>query len=371
MTTEHDRLIGYWKLDSDNTTLCAQLLESYRKENRFSEGCDFFQRLSKTVKAEPSLQLIYSNLLLSMGRYSDAEQSLTPAHVQHPLDVYISYNLAYARYAQKNISASLQTLEPVAHLWQSCPEILELKGRCLRVLGDSEAAIPVIKQYLTVANDVPTMGFLSLLYSDCGHHEAACSIAKEVLNTSPTQLDSLAAATSSSIALNRYRDAEDFLNLAVDVYSDVTMFWSQRGFVAFATGKPSKAVNYYRRALETVPADNELLFSLALSELANNELGQAKAIFEKIRLQTPNDGDVYSALSIVCTLMKEPAEASQNLERALQKTPNSFAAKLASSLIMTEQGQDSLKQIQSLASDPAIKTMLTNFSILNLKNQQH
>lgn len=371
MTIEHDKLIGYWTQDKDNISLCAEVLESFRQTRSFPEGCDFFQQLSVPVKANPLLQLKYSNLLLSLGRYAETEQVLAPIYAQHPSDVYISYNLAYTRYAQKKIHGALEILELVRDKWQSCPEMLELTGRCLRALGDSAAAIPFIKQYLSVVNDDTTLGFLSLLYADCGHNEAAYAIATEVLQTQPKQADALAAATSSAIALNKYHSAESYLNVAVDTYPAVALFWSQRGFVAFATGTPISAAGYYQQALELEPDNTELLYSLAFCKLANNELTEAQAILEQLQQSVPEHADIFAALAIVAILESQPGKATAYIKQALQLDSSGPLSKLAYGLFLAHGGQEeeAFQIIQSVLAESTIQHFIQYFPILNDKKK--
>lgn len=369
MTFEHDKLMASWATDKNNFSLCAEVMDSFRQTHSFKEGRDFFLQLPAALRNNPLLQLKYSNLLLALGLYSDTEQVLTPIYALHPYDVYICYNLASTRHALGNADGALEVLDLVADKWQNHPEMLELTGRCLRSSGNSAAAIPLIKQYLSAVNDNAALSFLSLLYADCGHNEAAYAIATEVLQTQPEQADALAAATTSAIALNKYHSAENFLNHAVDTYPNEALFWSQRGSVAFATGSPGIAAGYYQQALKLEPDNTELLYSLVLCQVANNNLTEAQAILEQLQQSTPTHADLFAALAIVAILECLPGRATEFIKQALALDSTNPLTRLAYGLFLAHDGheEEALHVIQSSMAESTIQHFIQYFPILNGK----
>jgi tetratricopeptide (TPR) repeat protein len=128
------------------------------------------------------------------------------------------------------------------------------------------------------------------------------------------------------VAVGNFREAIERYQDALDIWPYLTEVWSQLGRVYLETKEFGRAQIALERAVESDPANPELLNDLGVALLYQNRIDRAVEIFETVNDLNPGYTPALFNLAL-CALTKDDSEnAKQYLDRFLRAKPTDARA---------------------------------------------
>ncbi|WP_321470018.1 tetratricopeptide repeat protein [uncultured Paludibaculum sp.] len=123
-----------------------------------------------------------------------------------------------------------------------------------------------------------------------------------------------------------------------------------KGFLAVSDGKPTEAVEWFRKADAVRPKQPELLFALVQVLNQDNQWLDAEQVARKIIQDTPHYVPVYDFLALQYLRRKQPEDAEAIVKQKVANNPKvvEFQLQLAGFYRATQRKDDSEKVIQKI-----------------------
>lgn len=91
-----------------------------------------------------------------------------------------------------------------------------------------------------------------------------------------------------SLLKDELEEALSYVDRALEYNKNLVMAYNLKGIILERMEKLEEAIESYKAGLKFAPDDMDLQFNLAVAHFKNNEMDEAKTIFEKLALQTPD-----------------------------------------------------------------------------------
>ena len=120
----------------------------------------------------------------------------------------------------------------------------------------------------------------------------------------------------------KYIDAKNEYNKAIAINEYLTEAWSGLGYIYSDTGDSRKAIKFFEKAYQLEPFNDDHLYNLAAEYRKLGENEKALSFLMEIEKRQPNDADLYFFLGDLLANMDRCDEAICYLNLGLQRTEN-------------------------------------------------
>ncbi len=242
-----------YRLDRDNYELAYFLGETYFNDSDIDRALEFFQDVLRAAP-EHYEGLVYTGVILhERGDAAGAEELLQRALAQHPDAFLPSFSLGAVYAARGKLSRAVVLLEKAVAL-DAVPEALFLLSNCYYEMGRPAKAVNTLEE--TVRRDPAheeAYHLLGLAYLDRGWRKKALGAFRAAQRLNPKKL--------------RYEDLVRYLSGHTDfplpeVAQPARLLLDK---AEEAGDNQDRALQYYRKALDSDPDNPTLLITFALA----------------------------------------------------------------------------------------------------------
>jgi tetratricopeptide (TPR) repeat protein len=201
-------------------------------------------------------------------------------------------------------------------------------ARLARRAGDYEAARQDLAQYRRLAGNPPAGQLEELLLR--AQEDEVDDLARELLARADKDR-SVAPLIHEALARGYFEEqrlAEGLHEMAawLDREPNSARAFLWRGWALRELGKSAEATNAFRQAARLAPAWDAPQLQLAEALLESTQAEEAVALYERLRGQSTEDGDVRVGLARGWVLLGRLAEAGKVLDDVLKEQPRHAAA---------------------------------------------
>jgi cellulose synthase operon protein C len=329
LLTRARRLERYALQDPANWQLRLDLAQTYHRAGLHQSALEV---LDRPAAAQPPQEVtsLRGQLLLAMGRWSEAIALFEAAQAQHPESAAIAFNLAYGVWAsetdpERAVSLFRRALELDANQIAAYRHL----GLALEATGNLPAARQALEEALERApTDGPTLLQLGRLLLDTGDFAGASAIAARGVAAAPAwaeawafkgqvalfELDAAAAARS-------LRQALDLDPAAVDTPVLLAQATLMQGRV-----RPARAL--LEAVVSEHTTDSGALCMLGWACLYDEDVAGADSAFERAASAEAGNAEAWSGRAVVALARGREADAEGAAGKALQMEPEHVIARL-------------------------------------------
>ena len=321
------------------TAAQLHLASLYQQQDKRKEAADLFATVGLSTPNFDA-QVTAGLGLAQCEDYPRAVQVLEKAHAARPESVSVTYNLALARYQNRELQPALEMLSTIP----STPEnqkadIFFLRGK--------------LKQSLNLQGSGEDLG--------------------QSCHFDPTNENYCADAGLELLKQERFSEALQALEKGLEKSSSSLALRSLLGLAQFRLGKYGEAIESYTRVIESDPAADASREGLAFLLYLIGDLDKARGVVEQ-GLKNPKADFYLSQLQAMILYRISPqywSEAMESANRALQKNPRFAPSYFLRGKIQMERNQweTALRDFHKAAElDP--KYPLPHFKIAQIYLQQ-
>jgi tetratricopeptide (TPR) repeat protein len=248
-----------------------------------------YQEELKTGRVTPTLRLSLARLAIDLGKLELAQSEAKKVQNENPRNAEAAYLLARIHETRNELGAALAEYRR-ALMWDKLPAYNFAYGRVLMKVGkELEANVA-----LDAASSLPEARMeRGRAYLRHGDLERALADFKEAARMLPTSLDPLILQGLCYDKMGQQPKAEAAWRDALRVAPDASEPHYRLGRQEMDHGRPTAAIDHFRKALAKMPAnapwESELNFQLGQAELLTGSKSAALAAFKKyLELAAPD-----------------------------------------------------------------------------------
>jgi len=314
--------------------------------------------------AEAYFQFVRARTLELNGQWEEALQAFDEALALDPTNSSIYSEIAFAYYARNDGGAAIDYAERAILM---DPDNLDahrlLSDVYTRLLARSDSGLSremadmAIHEWEEVIRLDPTdrAVYLTLgrLYRVIGDSERAAAVYRDFLRVEPASEEGAVSLAELQIEAGNLEEAISILNAFIESQGDSDATLALLGDVYYRTGDFENASETLERAYERTPENAELLTMLADSLFLANRLEEAAVRYEAMLDQEPNDPVIRLRLGQIYRQRMEYDRARVNIEAANRLVPNTPEIRFEMALVDRDEGQfeDALDGFRGLLDD--------------------
>jgi tetratricopeptide (TPR) repeat protein len=128
-------------------------------------------------------------------------------------------------------------------------------------IKDTRTALGLYLKSLTlrddsISRDAATYNNLAIIYFNAGKHDEAIKLWQKAIRSSPKFSKMYYKISEALTKLGRYKSAERYLDIMMVHVPDTVPYLNLKGLILIKTGKPSDALEIYRKSLAVAPSNN-------------------------------------------------------------------------------------------------------------------
>ena len=299
-------------------------IEKELKEGDTASAIEYFYSIKDD---SPENQIAYAELLISDGRYEEAENEILSLLEKEPNNYEAIFNLALLKGINKETSRQIELLERVIELNPKHSEALSIRASLFLVNSKIKEAVKLFKQSLEAdGENILSLNGLgtSLLRLDKAN-EAKPYLDKAV-ELDPENAYTYLDRSKAKTALGDYEGADNDLTKAIELQPDYFWHYLDRGRLRVRSLKNYKgAIEDLSKALEMKPESFYPYVFRALSYDMIGNIESAANDYKKIIGMQPNYDQAYSALGIDSFILGNWNECIKAFEKALVYEPEEYS----------------------------------------------
>lgn len=330
LLTRAQRLERFALQDPANWPLRLDLAQTYHRAGLHPSALEVLDRPA-AAEPPPDVASLRGQLLLAMGRWSDATALYEAAQAQQPESAAIAFNLAYAVWASEADPARAVTLlRRAVALDPNQLAAYRHLASALEATSDLPAARQALDQALERSpTDSQTLLQLGRLLIDTGDFAGAAAIAARCVAAAPTMADAWAFKGQVALfeldaagATRSLRQALDLDPAAVDTRVLLAQANLLQGRV-----RPARALLEAATGGDQ-PADDGALCMLGWACLYEEDVAAADSAFQRAAHAEPESADAWSGCAVVALAQARADEAGTAANKALHLEPEHVIARL-------------------------------------------
>ena len=282
--------------NSEVNRMIAHILE---KTGRQSDAVKNYKDMLATAKSPEELKMAFAglgNIYFDRGQYEDAIKHYTKGLQYDKNDTSLMFNIALSQKRRKDYQGALATLAGADRVQVGNVEIYRETGDIYFKTGNYDKALEYLDKVLMIKKNDPEALYLS------GYIH---------------QLKG-----NANIALTRYRDiiqtAKDSGYIA-SVYNNMANIYSDRADYP-------NAVNMYKRALEYLPGNRDVLLNLGLTYKNSKAYESAVKVFETLLKSESDNPVIFNELGNIYYDRNDYKKAVYFYEKAIKLDSSSVEA---------------------------------------------
>ncbi|MFN7998234.1 MAG: tetratricopeptide repeat protein [Bryobacteraceae bacterium] len=254
--------------------------------------------------------------------YAGAVAVLEKAHAQKPDAASVAYNLALAQYKTGQFSASLESLRPIAEVDRQ-PDFLYLRGKVLERLGKPDAVSDMLAACQAQPGNETWCGDAGASAIRQQRFVDAVEVLQPAVEKSPKSATLLSLLGMAQFRLGRYREAIRSYTAALDCDPAIDASREGLGFLYYVTGDLEKARTVVEAGLKNPNADHYLahLDAMILSRTSPELRVQALGAVNRSLKANPTFAPSYFLRGKIRMEQKDVPGALADFEHAVQLDP--------------------------------------------------
>jgi len=192
--------------------------------------------------------------------------------------------------------------------------------------GNYQEAANIFEKILSLRSDTPSSYVnLALIYAKMNKFDKTIQILEQGIEKIPDSIILLSRLGHTYLVLGRLKKALDSMQAVLKInprYFDALL---ASAWILGIMGKREEALNYYERALEIEPENKFLRKNYALNLATSGKFQQAIEAFNNLKIDYPNDYEIYQNLGITYGNLGNLDKSIENLEKAISIHPTSIS----------------------------------------------
>lgn len=252
----------------------------------------------------------------------------------------VRHNLAYALGLCGKPQEGVAVLDARwAVVCRELPGAPLLKAKLQHHHGDVKGAIATLRQHVdTVPDDADGNGYLALLLSDEGDHDAAAQCAQRALTGNSEQYEAQLAQGMMALALGDAAQARMHFERIAGCPEEGGRGWLGLGLSEMALGELTAGEQALAKAVQLMPRHVGSWNTLAWAQISQSKFNEAEATLEHALALDRSFSENHGSLAIVQIMQGNLEAARRSATRAERLDRKSFSAAFANSLLMAEGG---------------------------------
>ena len=289
----------YNKKEPGNPEVNRMIAHILEKTGRQGDAVKNYKDMLATAKSPEELKMAFAglgNIFFDRGQYDDAISNYNKGLQYDRNDTSLMFNIALSQKRKKNFQGALATLAAADRVQVGNVEIYKEMGDIYFKTGNYDKALECLDKVLMIKKNDPEALYLS------GYIH---------------QLKG-----NTNIALTRYRDlittARDSDYIA-SVYNNMANIYSDRADYP-------NAVNMYKKALEYLPGNKDVLLNLGLTYKNSKAYENAVRVFEALLKTESENPMIFNELGNIYYDRNDYKKAVYFYEKAIKLDSSSVEA---------------------------------------------
>jgi tetratricopeptide (TPR) repeat protein len=334
------RYESYVRADPGNALLWVNLGELYHKAARYDEAAACFERCVQDHPEFAGARSGLASVMLSRNQFPEAERLLRELVAGTAEDPALLFNLGLSLYYQKRGTEAEHCFNRALSCGLTTPDCYAYLARCRHLAGDVSRAIECCRQWVDVAGDTESRGYLALLHLDQGNVADAKALAQDVLQTSPDNVHAGLVLGTASIESQQIEAAHTLFEGILLREPDNARAWLGVGLAQLYLQKAPEAVAALEKAGQLIPDSVGIRVTLGWAQLAARDVLRAERVFRDAVDIDRNFAEAHGGLATALALQTRVDEARESIRRARGLDANSFGAIFAQTIILKLQGRE-------------------------------
>ncbi len=318
----------------------ALAAQAFSQVGDFKRADEAFQRARALQPENPQARTDYARSLLMRGDVPGGLRELREASTAKD-SVDADLALASILLARKDVKGALSALDSAAQKRPNTPTVDMLRARALAAQGDKAGAKHAYElALLKDAKFLPAVEQLSLLDVRAGRSDLARERYRAVLDRDPRSAYALMIMADLSRASGRGEaDAAVWVERAVNANPRDAHVWLAAMAHQSQRRDDNLNLSWAQRAAAAVPDDPEIMARLAAAQLGAGDTEQSIVSINRLLIAKPNVAALRVQAAQAMVAAKKYAAARNQLARAIELEPNSFAAHRANALLYIQENK--------------------------------
>jgi|GEM_PF-2363858 len=339
MEDEILRYKSYLKTDPENAHLWISLGDLYHQSGNFEEARNCFEKCSHFDENNMVARSRLANVMISLHRFSDAEDILKEIVVKTGDDPALLHNLGLSQFYQHHFKEAHQTFMRAQELGLNVPKNLAYLVYSLHNNNDTGKALEFAQTWLQESPGPATEGYISMVEMDHGDMEAARLRAEKVLQQQSDNADAnLVIGTWNMEQQNAERAENCFLQM-IRSEPDNPRGWQGLGLVKMYQQNYQEAFRALEQARSLMPENATIHLVIGWAYLGNQDAKAAETNFRKAIAADHNFGEAHGGLACALVFQNRQEEARIAIKKALALDPKGFGAVFGQSILMQLDGK--------------------------------
>jgi len=348
------RYKSFVEADPNNAELWFTLGDLYHKTSNFNEALSSFDRCLSILPENNVAHSHKAMVMISQHRFRDAEKIFSKLLRTAPKDVALLFNNALAIYHQERFADAYQYFSLAKDSGAPALTCLPYMVRCQHQLGDLESSIKLCNEWVNVAKDSESKGYLSLLEMDNHNKDSARQLAQSVLRENPDNVEAAIVVASYEVEDQDIEKAETLFDKALQVRPNQPRALFGKGLTQLYKGNHADAIRLIREAADAMPNDTGTRIALGWAQITSQDFIGAEKTFRETIAINRNFAEGHGGLAYVLAMQHKIDQANEEIKTATWLDPHSFGAGAARSVIIGVKGnmERSVKYLANLLEQP-------------------
>ncbi|MFC2149865.1 tetratricopeptide repeat protein [Calditrichota bacterium] len=242
--------------------------------------------LKKVVELEPErhrVQFVLGGFAVNEANWEEAEMRFRAALAGDSTQLRYWLELVFCLNQQDRSDESLQVMDEAISIFPDVPQLYDMKGSALEVLGRHEEAIAELEKSISIdslrTGPYITLGYIYHQQENWDASAEAYELGLQADSTDQVLLNNYAYMLS--VQNYRLEDALDMVNRALELTPDVSSFLDTRGWLLYRLGRYQEAFEQTMKALEGSDDNAEIYEHLGHIYAALGKQDQATTAWRK------------------------------------------------------------------------------------------
>lgn len=318
--------------------LAGQLAEGLYGVGRRDDALQLLEDASRRAPKVRPLRYLQYQLLDSMGRTKQAEQTLTDLLKRFPDDVVARHELAALAYHRLDYARVIHLLEPLARVGRLQPDAAKALGWSFEFAGSYRQAWRIFEVMASRENDPLAMQNVARQAEHLGEWPVVQRIYQGILSDHPKHVPSLLGLGRALGNQGQVDQADVLFVRVIELAPKNALAWRNHAFALMATGRLDESMTAWQKLAELDPSNPYPVARQGDLELARRQTDEATKRWLDGLQQMPRSAVLHRRLADELAKLEHYPEAIGHYVAAARSESQDWSSRLELARLSEQSG---------------------------------